>query len=245
MLKRHLHTLKVMAWRQWPFAPLRSAFERIIAREFHKVYYSGEVWYRTFWLGHQVLKCPFDLWIYQEIIFALRPEVIIECGTFAGGGTLFLASMCDLVGTGRIVSIDIEERNDRPLHPRITYVLGSSTAPETIDRVKGLMGDAARVLVILDSDHTKDHVLKELELYHGFVTPGSFLIVEDTNINGHPACGYYGPGPMEALREFQKTNRDFTVDKEKEKFRLTFNPKGYLRCILNRREEGLAGGGLA
>jgi cephalosporin hydroxylase len=87
------------------------------------------------------------------------------------------------------------------------------------------------VLVILDSDHSKQHVLNELRLYHSFVTEGSYLIVEDSNINGHPVLPQFGPGPMEALDEFLQENDDFVIDESKHKFLITFNPRGYLKKV--------------
>ncbi len=100
----------------------------------HDVFYESDVWTRATWLGAQALKNPLDLWVYQEIVFETRPEVIVETGTYRGGSALFLASICDLVGTGEVVSIDIEpEREDYPRHPRITYLAGrSSTDPDVV-----------------------------------------------------------------------------------------------------------------
>ena len=145
---------------------------------------------------------PLDLWVYQEILHELRPRFIVECGTAAGGSALFLASVCELLGVGEVVTVDIEERPGRPAHDRITYLRGSSVAEDVVGRVKGLVRDAAPVLVILDSDHSREHVLRELRLYGEIVTPGSYLIVEDTNVNGHPVSELHGPGPMEAVEQF-------------------------------------------
>ncbi|NQU73099.1 MAG: cephalosporin hydroxylase [Candidatus Omnitrophica bacterium] len=209
--------------------------EKNIVDQFHKLYYDafnfGKTWDSTFWLGTTIHKCPFDLWIYQEIIYELKPDAIIESGTFHGGSALFLASICDLVSKGEILTIDIEGKENRPQHKRIKYLLGSSTSEDTVNKVKDFIKNKAKVMVILDSDHSKDHVLNELKIYSNFVTIGSYLIVEDTNVNGHPADSAFGPGPMEALNEFLKENKDFIIDKNKEKFYLTFNPRGYLRKV--------------
>ena len=156
---------------------------------------------------------------------------IIETGTESGGSALYLACVCDLVQKGRVITVDIEDREGRPRHPRIQYLLGSSTAEEVVAQVRGQVGDRDTVMVILDSDHTRDHVLRELRLYSGLVTPGSYLIVEDTNVNGHPVYPEFGPGPMEAVDVFLEENRQFVVDKSREKFYMTFNPKGYLRRV--------------
>lgn len=212
-----------------------SKLEKSIVDQFHELYYDsrvfGKTWGNTFWLGIPTLKCPLDLWIYQEIIFEVKPDVIIECGTAAGGSALFLASMCDLVGNGRVITIDIEDIKGRPEHKRIKYLLGSSTSKEIVEKVKNLIKDEIKVMVILDSDHHEEHVLNELRIYSNFVTKGSYLIVEDTNINGHPVAPDFGPGPMEAVKKFLRENKSFVIDETKEKFYLTFNPKGYLKRI--------------
>lgn len=204
---------------------------RSIADRFHELYYDSWVWRHTYWMGVQTLKCPLDLWIYQEILFELRPQFIIECGTAAGGSALFLASMCDLLDEGRIVTVDIEADPNRPAHSRITYLQGSSTAESIVGEIKKIVGDDSPVMVILDSDHSREHVLQELRLYSGIVTEGSYLIVEDTNINGHPVLELHGAGPMEAVETFLNETDDFAFDREREKFFLTFNPKGYLKKL--------------
>src|ERR671932_217449 len=144
---------------------------------FHKLYYEsgqkGDTWNNTRWMGVPILKCPLDLWIYQEILFEIKPELIIECGTFSGGSALFLAHLCDIIGCGEIVSIDIEQRSDLPQHPRIYYWSGSSISEQIVERVRQKASCRCRVLVILDSDHRANHVLQELRLYSAFVTPGS------------------------------------------------------------------------
>lgn len=200
---------------------------------FHALYYDAEdqTFQSTRWLGVRALKLPLDLWIYQEIINEVRPSLIIETGTAHGGGALFLASVSDLLGEGRVVTIDIAKREGMPQHPRITYLVGSSTAPEILAQVKGMIRPNDRVMVILDSDHARDHVLRELELYSDLVSRSSYLIVEDTNVNGHPVLTSHGPGPTEALEQFLRRDRRFVVDRSREKFFFTFNPGGYLRKV--------------
>src|ERR1700682_652378 len=109
-----------------------------VVDSFHKLYYESEsrTWKNTYWLGVPVQKCPLDLWIYQEILWKVRPDVIIETGTYDGGSAYFLADMCDMLGKGRVVTIDIEPRPGRPQHPRLQYVLGSSTAPDVVASVR-------------------------------------------------------------------------------------------------------------
>ena len=211
--------------------PIASILSKIIINRFHKLYYNSGAFYNSFWLGTQTLKCPFDLWIYQEIIYELNPDIIVECGTFQGGSALFLASICDLVKNGTILTIDIEKKKDRPQHRRIRYLHGSSTKEDTIEEIKRLIQGNDSVMVILDSNHHKDHVLKEMRVYSEFVTPGSYLIVEDTNINGHPVLPDFGPGPMEAIEDFLRDNDNFIIDNTKEKFFLTFASSGYLMKI--------------
>lgn len=144
---------------------------------------------------------------------------------------MFLASMCDLVNNGKVITIDIADIKGRPEHKRIEYLHGSSTSEEIAEQVRKLITPKDKVMVILDSDHHKDHVLDELKIYGELVTKGSYLIVEDTVLNGHPVRPDFGPGPMEAVEEFIKENKAFVADRDKEKFYLTFNPKGYLRKV--------------
>ncbi|MFM8535468.1 MAG: CmcI family methyltransferase [Acidimicrobiia bacterium] len=191
----------------------------------------NQTWRNTYWLGHPILKCPLDLWLYQELIHTLRPAAIIETGTAFGASAHFMATMMDLVGHGRVITIDIQERTGRPSHPRVTYLTGSSTAPEMVARVTALVGNASPVVVVLDSDHARDHVLAELTAYSGLVTSGSYLIVEDTNLNGHPVDPGHGPGPMEALDASLAAGAPFAHDSSMDKFLLTFNPQGFLKRV--------------
>lgn len=206
--------------------------EQNIVDQFHRLYYDAHLfektWVNTFWLSVPTQKCPLDLWVYQEIIHELKPDVIVECGTLHGGSALFLASMCDLVNNGKVVTVDIQTKEGRPEHRRITYLHGSSTDDEIVATVEEFVNEADTVLVILDSDHGKENVLRELRTYSRFVTLGSYLIVEDTCVGGHPVLHEHGPGPMEALEEFLPDNKNFVVDRSRENHLLTFNPKGYL-----------------
>ncbi len=199
----------------------------IAVNRFHRLYYDSKVWVNTFWLGTKCEKCPLDLWIYQEIIHDLKPDLIIESGTYEGGSALFLATICDLLNRGEIITIDINKRKT-PKHERIKYIIGSSVDEQTVEEIRSVIKDHMKVMVILDSDHSMKHVLKELRIYSQFVSVDSYLIVEDTNMNGHPVLPDSGPGPKEAVDEFLKENDSFTIDKSKEKFYLTFNPDGYL-----------------
>lgn len=183
------------------------------------------------WFGTPIQKNPMDLWIYQEMISHLRPDVIVECGTYKGGSALYMAHLMDLAGKGRVVTIDIEKYPGLPEHPRISYLLGSSTDPAVVRQVRDAIRPGESVMVFLDSDHSKAHVSKELAMYRGFVTLNSYLVVEDTDLNGHPILPKHGPGPMEAAEEFLRGNPDFEVDRSREKLMLSFNPRGYLKRV--------------
>lgn len=227
------HEIKTLRGALYRRIAHRRTDETEIVDQFHRLYFDARAfhmtWRNTYWMGHPVLKCPLDLWQYQEILHDVRPDLIIETGTAFGGSALHLAHMCDILGHGRVVSVDLQPRDGRPVHPRITYLSGSSVSPEIVTRLTEEARQAARVMVILDSDHAKDHVLAELRALAGLVTPGSYLIVEDTNLNGHPVDPDHGPGPMEALEDFVAERDEFEVDSRWEKFFLSFNPRGYLK----------------
>lgn len=192
-----------------------------IIHEFNDYYYKSAVWNRTTWLGVKCLKYPTDLWIYQELIFEIKPDVIIETGTFKGGTSLFLANICDLIGKGKVISVDVE-KHDVPSHPRITYFIGDSTSKKIETQIKSLIKADDVVMAILDSGHIREHVLEEMSIYGRLVTKGSYLIVEDTNEQG-------GSQALQAVNQFQDENDTFTIDSSREKFLLSANPKGWLR----------------
>ena len=210
-----------------------------VTRAFHDRYYRSEVWRNTYWHSTPVLKCPLDLWIYQEVVAAVRPALIVECGTWAGGSALFLAHTLDIIGNGRIITIDVLDTGQvkdhyqqhdpaggsglriRPPHTRIEYLLGSSTDCATVEYVAAALPSEGAIMVIADSDHSLAHAYAELDAYYGFVTAGSYFIMEDTNI---PASG-----PAQAVDLFLADHPEFVVDATREKFLLTFNPGGFLR----------------
>lgn len=202
---------------------------------FHRLFYDegARTWSTIRWLGVQTQKCPFDVWIYQELLFATRPDVVIETGTAAGGSALFFASMFDLLGAGRVITIDVDQRPGRPDHARIEYVAGSSTDPAVVRCVLSSVPEAARVMVVLDSDHAREHVSAELAAYASRVTPGCYLVVEDTNLNGGPVRPDFGAGPGEAVRAFLAGHPEFEIDRGCERLLMTFNPGGYLRRQLS------------
>ena len=218
------------------FEPRPGQTKAQIIEDFHKLSYSaafeeGLTWQHTKWLGVPMFKMPQDLLTLTEVIGDVKPHLIIETGTAAGGSALFMATYFDAIGNGKVVTVDIRsiDRN-YPAHPRITYLGGrSSLDAEVLREVRAYWDFYANsrtygeepnvmtvpggpVLVILDSDHAKEHVAKELDAYANFVTPGSYLIVEDTNVNGHPVLLEHGPGPHEALEEWLPKHPDFKID---------------------------------
>lgn len=204
--------------------------------EFHDLYCQSRdrTWRgNTHWLGLPAIKCPFDLWVYQELLFSLRLGVIVETGTGVGGSTYFMACMCDLIGAGRIITIEVIDRPVLPDHPRITYLTGSSVDPEIVATVKRSIAPGEKVLVLLDSWHQYDHVSQEIRAYSSLVSEGSYLIVEDTNINSWRPRDRIQPGPLEAVREFLRDDDRFEIDRSWEKYFMTFNPCGFLRRRLS------------
>lgn len=218
-----------------PPAPTRppTAAEASATEAFHRAYYGawmdGQGSVDLSWFGYKTMKSPMDLWTYQEIIVETKPDVVVECGTAYGGSSYFLASMYDLLGRGEVITIDIEARDGyQPTHPRITRLVGSSTDPTLVEDVRRRIG-GRRAMVILDSDHSQAHVAAELAAYGSMVAAGCYLVVEDTNINGHPVVPEFGPGPMEAVEAFLPTAPEFEVDASRERFLLSLNPRGYLK----------------
>jgi cephalosporin hydroxylase len=190
------------------------------------------------WFGHRIWQNPLDLWTIQEAINEVRPGLLIESGTNRGGSALFFAGLFDLMGTGEILTIDIERMHDI-VHPRIEFLVGSSVAEATMGRVRARVA-AARgpVMVILDSDHSEPHVSKEMELYGPLVTPGSFMLVQD-GVSDLPGGGGDRPGPLVAIKRFLTTNLEFEVDHERcDRFLITHHPLGWLRRKVAARPKG-------
>jgi cephalosporin hydroxylase len=211
----------------------KERYKRYIINEFHKIYYPTLI-HEAFWLGVPALKCPLDCWVYQEIIFRTRPEIIIETGVCFGGSTLYLASILDIVGSGSIIGIDIDLSkvyNIVKKHPRVTLIEGNSADPVVLNKVKARC-NGRKTMAILDSDHNAEHVLKEMVSYSEVVTSGSYIICEDTNLNGNPVFSPipYNPGPKEAVEMFLEKNADqWEIDGNCEKFLMTCNPGGFLK----------------
>lgn len=202
--------------------------------------------YNFAWLGRPIIQYPQDILAMQEIIWKVRPDLIIETGIAHGGSLIFYASMLELAGgDGLVLGIDIDIRQhnrleieNHPMKKRIAMIEGSSVHEETFERVRQFAHARRSVLVALDSNHTHAHVLKELGLYSPLVNRGSYLVVFDTVIEDMPEGSFpdrpWGKGnnPKTAVREFLKVNDRFAADKEIEnKLLITVAPGGYLKCI--------------
>lgn len=180
------------------------------------------------YFGIKALKSPVDFWVYQEIIFAQKPEIIVEIGTYCGGGTLALAHLLDNLGHGRIISIDINHdlaSETVRRHPRVTLITGD--ACQVYASVKHSIGQYKNVLVIEDSAHSYDATLSILRTYSELIPKGGYFIVEDS-IAHHGLNSGPKPGPYEAVVQFLVENSHFVSDRNRESFPITWNPKGYL-----------------
>ena len=202
--------------------------------------------YNFSWLGRPIIQFPQDIIAMQEIIWRVKPDLIIETGIAHGGSLIFYSSMLELIGgNGQVlgVDIDIREHNRKeieqhPMFKRIAMIQGSSTDENTIKQVYEFAKGRKRVLVGLDSNHTHEHVSNELQLYSPLVTKESYLVVFDTVVEDMPEDFFrdrpWGKGnnPKTAVREFLEINDRFIIDKEIEnKLLITVAPDGYLRCI--------------
>ncbi len=202
--------------------------------------------YNFTWLGRPIIQYPQDIVAIQEVIWSVKPDLVIETGIAHGGSLILSASILELIGSeGHVLGIDIDIRahahagvGGHPLAKRITMIQGSSVAPSTIDQVRNFAAGKERVLVILDSMHTRDHVQQELDAYSPLVKKGSYIVVLDTVVDDLPADLYpdrpWGPGngPKTAVREFLQRNERFEVDRDLEsRLVITTAPEGFLRCV--------------
>ncbi len=202
--------------------------------------------YNFSWMGIPIIQYPQDIVAMQEIIWDIKPDLIIEIGIAHGGSIIFYASLLELIGgDGKVLGIDIDIREhnrkkieNHRMFDRIEMILGSSDAEEVVQKAYDLAKDKKRVMVILDSNHTHEHVLKELELYSPLVTKDSYLVVFDTIIEDLPENSFtdrpWGKGnnPKTAVWEFLKTNDRFEIDQNiQDKLLITVAPDGYLKCI--------------
>lgn len=199
--------------------------------------------YNFTWMGRPIIQYPQDLIAMQEIIWNLKPDLIIETGIAHGGSLIFYSSLLELIGKGEVLGIDIDIRQhnkteieNHPMYKRIEMIEGSSIDPKIIDQVAKIAKDKATVLVLLDSNHTHDHVLSELKLYSTFVSKNSYLVCFDTIVEEMPE-GYLpnrpwsvGRNPKTAVWEFLNENDNFEIDKSIDnKLMISVAPDGYLK----------------
>lgn len=216
----------------------RPMTDQQVVNRFHQIFYeNGNTHWLNRWLGVSTLQNPNDAWMVQEIISEIKPDFVVEAGTYHGGSAALWAMVLEQVNpSGRVISIDIEDRSEtarklRICQERVDFIIGSSTDPSIVEQVKQRT-EGGTVLVILDSAHNKSHVLEEMNLYAPLVSPGSYLLVQDSNVNGHPVKPDYGPGPMEALEEFLEDNEGFEIDRNRERLLFTMHPRGYIKRLL-------------
>ena len=209
-------------------------FGRTIINLFHSIYYANtDCWHKNRFLDFPIYQCPFDMHAYQELIFRIKPSYILQTGVAEGGSIVYFCNLLDLIkapDSTIVIGIDIkiQDRIRHYVHPRIRLIEGSSTSQETMSKVSKLI-QQPNGLICLDSDHSAKHVAEELRLYSTFVSVGSYLVVEDTNINGHPVLKSFGPGPLEAVRDFLAQNKHFEQDDCVWKRNLfSFHQKGWL-----------------
>ncbi|WP_018411137.1 CmcI family methyltransferase [Methyloversatilis thermotolerans] len=213
----------------------RERWSSSIADYAHWYYADKRLLHSISWLGVPTRKMLADLWVYQEIIHECRPDYILEIGSLFGGSALFMANVCDMIGHGKIISVDISRAIYGVSHPRITELTGDCASPEIIEQVRALVSDGT-VMVIHDADHNRTAVMRDLSNYAGLVTPGQYLIVEDGIVDlfnperSRLAKAYPDGGPLPAADQFAKQHAElFEIDMNRERFLLTSNPRGYLR----------------
>ena len=199
------------------------------------------VMYEPTWLGRPVIQFPTDIVAIQELLWQIRPDVVIETGVAHGGSLVLAASIMELVGSGRVIGVDIEIRphnraalEAHPLKHRIELIEGSSIADDTMAAVRTAAMGAKTVMVFLDSNHSEAHVFRELELYSALVTPGSYLVAHDgaqawvSDIpRGKPE--WKDDHPLNAIHKFVAAHREFTIDPHWTRFGITSSPDGWLR----------------
>ena len=201
--------------------------------------------YRFKWMGVPIIQYPQDILAMQELIWECQPDLIIETGIAHGGSLIFYASLLELIGKGEVLGIDVDIREHNrkvieahPMSKRITMIEGSSIDQAIVDLVRKFSEGKKSIMVVLDSNHTHDHVLDELRLYSPLVTRNNYLVIFDTIVDDTPDDYFpdrpWGPGdnPKTAVHEFIKENDRFEIDKEiHERLLVTVAPDGYLKCV--------------
>ncbi len=225
------------------------AFE-VVSDAWLRVGWDNKYVYSFTWLGRPLIQMPEDILRVQEVICEVEPDVIVETGVAHGGSLVFYASLCKALGRGRVVGIDVEIRphnrraiEEHRLSSLISLIEGSSIDPEVVDRVRVEVGDAEKVIVILDSKHTREHVLAELAAYSPMVTSGSYVVVQDgcmAQVAGSPrsASDWSWNNPLEAIQDFLSRHPEFAREEPTFRFnegnvekRVTYWPDGYLRRV--------------
>jgi cephalosporin hydroxylase len=217
-------------------SPMRRDYRRRFAptlREWLVYHQTDVVFGGCHWMGARAHKNPMDAWIYQEILFEVKPDVVVEIGSAYGGTTLYLSHMLDLIGAGTVVSVDIDRTHFSVKHPRIVEVTGDSGAAEVVARV-GELCRGKRTLVIHDGDHAMAPVLRDLRAYGPLVSVGSYLIVEDGVMDlfrPGDGIGTVAPGPLPAIETFVGEHPEFETDMTRERYLMTYNPRGFLKRV--------------
>ena len=225
------------------------AFE-VVSRAWLRCGWDNKYVYSFTWLGRPVIQMPEDLLRLQEVISTVQPDVIVETGVAHGGSLVFYATLCKALGRGRGVGVDVEIRphnrqaiEAHTLSPLIKLIEGSSTDPDVVSRVQQTIGPNEKVLVILDSCHTKDHVLAELEAYRSLVSVGSYLVVQDGCMEWMAGAPQSRPdwgwnNPMQAAHEFVARHHDFAIEEPPFAFnegnvkkRVSYWPDGFIRRL--------------
>ena len=199
--------------------------------EFTEAYWKTLKWRQTHWMGRRLSKLPGDLIIFQEILYTVRPDWIVHTGTANGGLDWYLASICDLLDHGRILSIDHKLADDLPQHPRITYLEAEAHLNRTRDEIFAITGTDPHAMVILGTKASSARTSAEYHNLEDLVPKGSYLVMEDTIVGGHPVWENFGVGPFEAVKGVTESRGDFVSDTSLEKYGLSFNPTGYLKRV--------------
>jgi cephalosporin hydroxylase len=200
-----------------------------LGAEFTEAFWRSLAWRETPWLGRRAGRPAADLIAYQELVARVRPDWILDTHTGSGGRAMFLASICELIGTGRVLSIRRRAEGDFPEHPRISYLTGNPVTAPVQEKVRETIGEGRSTMLVIALAR-RGGVLRLFGAFSPLVPVGGYAVVEDTVLNGHPVMPEFGPGPTEAVREILQAG-DFVADSRMERFGPTFNPGGFLKRV--------------